>query len=129
MTRPRAAAAIIRDDKILMIRHIIDDREFWTLPGGGLQPDETFEQAAVRETLEEAGLAVQVVRFLFERPYIYGIERTFLAEMIGDQTPIVGIDPEIPLDAQWICEVSWLPLESMKDDRQVKLVIRALSGE
>ncbi len=126
MTRPRAATAILRDDHILMIRHIFEGRDFWTLPGGGLEPGETYEQAAIRETLEEAGLAVQIVRFLYERPYRAGQEQVFLAEIIGEQIPIPGIDPEIPLDNQWICEVRWHPLESMKDDRQVKLVIQAL---
>ena len=129
MSRPRAAAAIIQGDHVLMIRHLYQEREFWSLPGGGLEPGETYEQAAVRETLEEAGIAVRVIRFLFERPYRAGQERIFLAEMIGEQIPIPGIDPEIPLDAQWICEVRWLPLESMKEDRQVKLVLEALSKE
>jgi 8-oxo-dGTP pyrophosphatase MutT (NUDIX family) len=127
MTRPRAATAILRDDHILMIRHIYGGRDFWTLPGGGLEPGESFEQAAVRETLEEAGIAVQIIRFLLERPYIAGMEQIFLAEIIGEQIPIPGIDPEIPFDSQWITEVRWQPLESMKEDRQVKLVIQALN--
>lgn len=124
--RLRACAAIVRDGKILMVYHAHDSRKFWTLPGGGVEPGETPEQAAVRETLEECGLAVKIIRPLFERNYSFGREHTFLAEIIGDETICIGIDPELPLDDQWIQDVCWHTLESMKDDRQVSLVIQTI---
>jgi len=34
-------------------------RSFWATPGGGLDPGETFEQAACRELLEEIGLHIE----------------------------------------------------------------------
>jgi 8-oxo-dGTP pyrophosphatase MutT (NUDIX family) len=34
-------------------------KTFWATPGGGLDPGETFEQAACRELLEEVGLRIE----------------------------------------------------------------------
>ena len=130
MTRPRAAAAIIRDGNILMVFYKLEEREFWTLPGGGLLPGETFEEAAIRESMEEANIPIRIERFLFEREYRAGIEKIFLAHILDDAVPTPGYDPELPPEKeQWIREVRWHPLESMKEDRQVKLVIEALGCE
>ncbi len=38
----------------------------WSIPGGGVKKQETFEQAAKREALEEVGLVVDEVVFLGE---------------------------------------------------------------
>lgn len=125
--RPRAAAAIVRDEQILMIRHIYEGRDYWTLPGGGLAANETYEQAAIRETMEECGLQIKITRYLFDRTYVYGLERIFLAEIVGDDRYFVGVDPEYAPDEQMIRGVGWQNMESMKDDLQVKLVMQALN--
>ena len=124
--RPRACVAILRAGHVLMVLHEHDGRSFWSLPGGGVEPGETYEQAARRETLEECGLAVKIVRLLFERDYIAGREYTFLAEIIGDEIPYPGIDPELPVETQWIQEVRWHLLENMKDDIQVSLLLQTI---
>lgn len=57
---PRAAAAaVVRDPDrgvLLIYRHrFITEKWGWEVPAGGLDPGETPEQAARRETIEEAG--------------------------------------------------------------------------
>jgi 8-oxo-dGTP pyrophosphatase MutT (NUDIX family) len=48
----------VSEKKVLML--LRQDFHLWTLPGGGVEPSETPEQAAIRETLEETGYEVVV---------------------------------------------------------------------
>lgn len=43
----------------------------WVVPGGHLELGETLEQAMIRETLEETGLAVTGVEFINYQEFIY----------------------------------------------------------
>jgi 8-oxo-dGTP diphosphatase len=67
--RPAISAAIIADDgKVLMVRRRVKEGELsWQFPAGQVEPGETPEQAAVRETSEEVGLAVKASKFLGQR--------------------------------------------------------------
>ena len=48
--------------KLLLCRRAIEPRYgYWTLPAGFMENDETTAQAALRETLEEAGAAVELL--------------------------------------------------------------------
>lgn len=132
--RPRACAAIIRKGDILMVRRRHDGRTYWTLPGGGIEPGETPEQATVREVREETGLNAKVVRFLFEEIYLGGTNtcRCFLLEVDESQTALLGHDPEqaqLTADARMLQEVAWLPLDSVANDSQVSQVLKALAGK
>jgi 8-oxo-dGTP diphosphatase len=56
-----AAGALIRDDagRILLVRHV---EGHWQFPGGGIDPDESPEDAMRRECREEASIEVRAVR-------------------------------------------------------------------
>ncbi|MEU8433815.1 NUDIX hydrolase [Streptomyces sp. NPDC029216] len=63
-----AAAVVVHEGGVLMVRRRVSEgRLFWQFPAGGVEPGEAREEAAVRETGEEAGLAVEAVRLLGER--------------------------------------------------------------
>ncbi len=51
------------DGRLLLIHERTDDgaATFWITPGGGLEPGETPQQAAVRETYEETGIEITLL--------------------------------------------------------------------
>ena len=62
--KDRVRVVVYRDDgKILLVRGRFS-RQKWALPGGGVKQNESYEQAAVRETLEEIGLKIHNLRYL-----------------------------------------------------------------
>jgi ADP-ribose pyrophosphatase YjhB (NUDIX family) len=60
--RVRAAAIIVKDGEILLVRHVKHGRTYWLLPGGGVKYGETIEEAIVREIKEETNLDIVVQR-------------------------------------------------------------------
>ncbi len=65
-TRVGAYCVLVERGSILLahLHPDVFDKEEWTLPGGGLEPHETPEQAAVRELYEETGLNVELTGLL-----------------------------------------------------------------
>ena len=61
-----SVATIIFNEKgeVLLIKR--KDVPVWVLPGGGIDPGETAEDAAVRETVEETGFLVKLKRKIAE---------------------------------------------------------------
>lgn len=64
MARIAGAGAIVFDSGRLLLvqRGRQPAMGLWSIPGGHVESDESPAQAAVRETFEETGLRVQVVR-------------------------------------------------------------------
>ncbi len=62
--KDRVRVIVYRDDgDILLVKNRFS-RQKWALPGGGVKHNESYEQAAARETLEEIGLRVHNLRYL-----------------------------------------------------------------
>lgn len=67
--RETARGVIIRNNELLLIRRTRQNAEggidnWLSIPGGGLEPGETPQQAVVRELQEELGIAVKIDRLL-----------------------------------------------------------------
>jgi 8-oxo-dGTP diphosphatase len=60
----RAGIILLQDDKIALIERHRAGMLYFTFPGGHVDPGETPEQAAVRETMEELGLEVTLKKMV-----------------------------------------------------------------
>jgi len=119
----RAQCLVIRDGKILMVKHCFEDDAHYTTPGGGIEPGETPEQAALRELQEECNVTGGIVKKTSEWKcpldddtflYTYQVD-------IGEQTPSLGHDPELTADKQCLAEVRWLALDEISEVDRVYL--------
>jgi len=74
---------IILDDKLICIYHNRYGDIYWTLPGGGLEENESIEYCAVREAKEELNISVRICGL----PFIYedkeSLQFIFTAEYIS----------------------------------------------
>lgn len=68
-------AVIIDNEHILLCKTKQRDQEFYYLPGGHVEHDESAHQAVVREMLEEAGVECSVERFLGCLEYNFSAEK------------------------------------------------------
>ena len=109
----RYQAAILREDRMLLVRWVPRDHPaVWLVPGGGRE-EETEEACVVREVREETGLEGRVVRLLVEesvahRDTPYRTLKTYLVEA-PDGEPFPGEEPE-PGARGEITEVAWFDL-------------------
>jgi len=91
-TDPESVAGVVfspdRRSVLLILRR---DVPVWVLPGGGIDPGESSEQAAMREILEETGLSVKIDRLVGRYSPINRLaKRTELYECVAVDGPPQG---------------------------------------
>lgn len=88
-----ARGITVIDGKILfMERHRILKNEslhYYTIPGGGVEEDETFEKACLREIMEETNVKASIRCFLEKEEYETGIVYWYLTNYESG-TPCLG---------------------------------------
>jgi len=87
--RNRAAAIILRDGKLLLIHRQKPGRDYYILPGGGVELDESFEEACIREVKEETGLDVLGVQLVY-RYFYQGKEEVYFIARVPPDEPVLG---------------------------------------
>jgi 8-oxo-dGTP diphosphatase len=134
--RGRVAAVIVRDGRVLMVRERRrgptgrhDGAEYWVLPGGGIEPGETPEEAVAREVREEVGLASLAMGYAFDAIYPSGRTACYLVEVAPDAAPRLGVDPDLTCDCPRMVGLDWIPLPpngSEDGARAVPIILQAI---
>lgn len=117
MKRDRSQSMVIRGNRILLVEHELFGRDFFNLPGGGIEEGETPEEAALRELSEECNVTGKVIRPLTieYKPDMESRVFTFLVEIPEDAVAQKGIDPELSEEEQSIVGVKWMCLDEIAE--------------
>ncbi len=99
--RSLAKAIIVKNDKILLTKVKSNLEEFYELPGGMKEYNETLVEAVVRECIEEKGILVEISDLIFVREVI-------------EETDI--LDPEIhQIEYYFACNIAKKSLDVKPD--------------
>ena len=118
----RAQCLVVRENKILMVKHKFGEDEWYCSPGGGIEKGETPEQAAIRELQEECNVSGVIIKKTSEYADPYDDANFFYTFHIdiGSQTPYLGYDPE-ESKTHSLVEVRWIALDELSEMDRVFL--------
>lgn len=107
---PIAAAVIINDGHVLLARRQVKEGQLsWQFPAGEVEPGESANDAAVRETQEETGLTVRATSDLGSRvhPNTGRTMYYFACEVISGTAHVADNDE--------LAEVAWCDRAALTD--------------
>jgi 8-oxo-dGTP diphosphatase len=80
-----AATIVINEDNELLL--IKGPRRGWEMPGGQVEEGESLKEAAIRETKEETGIDIEVIKFcgIFQNVNKSICNTLFLAKPVGGE--------------------------------------------
>ena len=120
---PNACTSIIitnRENQILLAkRKIKPQKDFWDLPGGFMQPNETAEESAIRESKEELGIDVKKLEYVGSAhdTYLYqGTEIPTLSIVFATQVTDEKLTPQDDVSMVQFFDPKDIPFENIAFD-------------
>ena len=112
----RAAIILLLDDKIALIERQRAGLHYFTFPGGHVEPGETPEQAAIRETKEELGLDISIRRLVADMQWREQAQFYYLVDIVGGEFGTgTGQEMHHPLPERGTYQPVWVPVRELLD--------------
>ncbi len=130
-----AAYAVVRDDQDRILLALWNEAEQpqWTMPGGGVELDETVEEAAVRELREETGYDIELGQLLGIDSHVVPPARRMRPSTrpmksirVVFEARVVGGELRHEVDGT-TDEARWIPLAEVPSLHRVSLVDAAVA--
>ena len=107
MARDRVAVLIVDHGRLLLMHRHKAGLEYYSVPGGRIEPGETPEQTAVREIQEETSMTLLAARLLGTLHNQGRTEHYFLAQSVKGQPELGGPEllrqsPENHYELEWV---------------------------
>ncbi len=134
MKRVSSRAIIVKDGKLVVLfrRRIRDGKkiEYYSLPGGGLEENETLEENVIREVKEELNIDIKILGYVGKAEDEKTIQHFFHAEIIKG-TPVLGGEELDRLSDDNYYEVSYLDIDSLEKNNinYIDIIKDALSNK
>ncbi|MGP4071585.1 NUDIX hydrolase [Piscibacillus sp. B03] len=112
MSKWKGAAAVCVNEKqeLLMIyQGLPHEVKMWSVPSGGVEEGETFEDCCVREVYEETGYHVNVVDELFVKESDLAVVKYFRVKVTGGEKTLHDPDGLVQ-------KVEWRDVELVPDE-------------
>lgn len=108
---PRACALILDDRKMLLVIHRVKNgREYWVFPGGSVEHGESYEQAVIREVLEETTLIAVSPTLVLENTNAGRRERYFKFSEISGSAELGNGPEKSRLSESNVYKPTWVSL-------------------
>jgi len=99
------SAVVFNKDKTKVLVQKREDLKIWTIPGGGIEANESLAQAVIRETKEETGIKVEPIRisgiYLRDIRFLEVLNITFVCNPFGGKLNT----------SKESIGVAWMPIE------------------
>ena len=111
-----AAALIVQEGRLLLVRHREAGKyDFWVPPGGGLRGSESILDCARRETREETGLAIEPGRVLYIQEFwdsaTHFVKFFVLGRLLEGELTLSNRDP----DEAFLVEARFLSRSELRE--------------
>lgn len=115
--RQAVRAIVVRDGHLLVIHRNKFGQEYYILPGGGINPGESADQAIFRQLHQETSIAIVNPRVVIieDAGDPYGMQHVYLAQYVSGEPRLQPSAPEAEINSlgQNLYSPQWLPLHSL----------------